>query len=98
MPFPERDDARLIVAWAGQARCVALYNLAAHPDRVGIEFEGRKTAVTQQTLSGAERASAWEWFTPERPSFAETSHKTVGSSRSCVSWPAQRSCRERPNG
>src|SRR3954454_15369284 len=61
MPFAEGDDAWLIVASAnGAARHAAwLDHLAAHPDRVEIEFEGRKTAVTPQTLSGMERATAW---------------------------------------
>ena len=73
MPFPEGDDAWLIVASAnGAARHPAwLHNLAAHPDRVEIELEGRKTAVTPQTLSGEERATAWKRITRERPSFAE---------------------------
>src|SRR3954451_3105449 len=54
MPFPEGDDAWLIVASAnGAARHPAwLHNLAAHPDRVEIEVEGRKTAATPQTLGG----------------------------------------------
>jgi deazaflavin-dependent oxidoreductase (nitroreductase family) len=78
MPFPEGDGAWLIVASAnGAARHPAwLHNLAAHPDRVEIELEGRKTAVTPQTLSGEERATAWERITRERPSFAEYELKT----------------------
>src|SRR3954470_18112343 len=78
MPFPEGDDAWLIVASAnGAARHPAwLHNLAAHPDRVEIEFEGRKTAATPQTLSGEECATAWERITRERPSFAAYEHKT----------------------
>src|SRR4051794_592905 len=62
MPFPEGDDAWLIVASAnGPAGHPAwLYTPAAPPDQVEIEFEGRKTAVTAQTLTGDERATAWE--------------------------------------
>src|SRR3954453_17085325 len=54
MPFPEGDDAWLIVASKGGAAShpAWFYNLAAHPDQVEVEFEGRKTAVTPQTLSG----------------------------------------------
>jgi deazaflavin-dependent oxidoreductase (nitroreductase family) len=78
MPFPEGDDAWLIVASANGAagHPAWLYNLAAHPDRVEIEFEGRKTAVTPQTLSGEERADAWERITRERPNFADYERKT----------------------
>ena len=78
MPFPEGEDAWLIVASAnGAARHPAwLYNLAAHPDRVEIELEGRKTAVTPQTLGGEERATAWERITRERPNFGDYEHKT----------------------
>src|SRR5213075_1036351 len=39
------------------------YNLAAHPDQVEVEVEGRKTAVTPQTLTGEERATAWQRIT-----------------------------------
>jgi deazaflavin-dependent oxidoreductase (nitroreductase family) len=78
MPFPEGDDAWLIVASANGAagHPAWLYNLAAHPDRVEVEFEGRKTAVTPQTLSGEERAAAWERITRERPNFADYERKT----------------------
>src|SRR5438309_858968 len=46
MPFPEGDDAWLVVASRnGASKHPAwLYNLAAHPDKVEIEFEGRKVA------------------------------------------------------
>jgi len=78
MPFPEGDDAWLIVASANGAagHPAWLYNLAAHPDQVEIEIELRKTAVTPQTLSGEERASAWARITRERPNFADYEHKT----------------------
>jgi deazaflavin-dependent oxidoreductase (nitroreductase family) len=78
MPFPEGDDAWLIVASRNGAagHPAWLYNLAAHPDEVEIEFEQRKTAVTPQTLSGEERAAAWERITSERPNFAAYEQKT----------------------
>ena len=52
------------------------YNLAAHPDEVEVEFDGRKTAVTPQTLTGDERAAAWQRITTERPNFAAYEEKT----------------------
>jgi deazaflavin-dependent oxidoreductase (nitroreductase family) len=78
MPFPEGDDAWLIVASRNGAagHPAWLYNLAAHPDEVEIEIEQRKTAVTPQTLSGEERAAAWERITSERPNFADYEQKT----------------------
>jgi deazaflavin-dependent oxidoreductase (nitroreductase family) len=78
MPFPEGDDAWLVVASKGGAAShpAWFHNLAAHPDHVEIEFEGRKTAVTPQTLSGEERATAWQRIITERPGFAEYETKT----------------------
>jgi deazaflavin-dependent oxidoreductase (nitroreductase family) len=78
MPFPEGDDAWLVVASKGGAAShpAWFHNLAAHPDQVEIEFEGRKTAVTPQTLSGEERATAWQRIITERPGFAEYETKT----------------------
>lgn len=78
MPFPEGDDAWLIVASKGGAATHPswFYNLAAHPDQVEVEVEGRKTAVTAQTLTGEERATAWQRITRERPNFAGYETKT----------------------
>jgi deazaflavin-dependent oxidoreductase (nitroreductase family) len=78
MPFPEGDAAWLIVASANGAagHPAWLYNLAAHPDRVEVEYEGRKAAVTPQTLTGEERATAWARITSERPNFAGYEQKT----------------------
>jgi deazaflavin-dependent oxidoreductase (nitroreductase family) len=78
MPFPEGDDAWLIVASKGGAagHPAWFHNLAAHPDQVEVEFQGRKTAVTPQTLTGEERASAWRRITTERPNFAGYEQKT----------------------
>ena len=78
MPFPEGDDTWLIIASKGGAATHPswFYNLAAHPDQVEVEFEGRKTAVTPQSLTGEERAAAWQRITTERPSFASYETKT----------------------
>jgi deazaflavin-dependent oxidoreductase (nitroreductase family) len=78
MPFPEGDDAWLIVGSRGGAadHPAWFYNLAKHPDRVEIEFDGRTTAVTPQALTGSERATAWERITRERPNFADYVEKT----------------------
>jgi deazaflavin-dependent oxidoreductase (nitroreductase family) len=78
MPFPEGDDAWLIVASKGGAPSHPswFYNLAAHPDQVEVEVDGRKTAVTPRTLTGEERATAWQRITTERPNFAGYEIKT----------------------
>jgi deazaflavin-dependent oxidoreductase (nitroreductase family) len=78
MPFPEGDDAWLVVASKGGAAThpAWFYNLAAHPDQVEVEVEGRKTAVTPQTLTGEERATAWQRIISERPQFASYETKT----------------------
>jgi deazaflavin-dependent oxidoreductase (nitroreductase family) len=78
LPFPDGDDAWLIVASKGGAATHPswFYNLAAHPDQVEVEVEGRKTAVTPQTLTGEERAVAWQRITTERPNFAGYESKT----------------------
>jgi deazaflavin-dependent oxidoreductase (nitroreductase family) len=78
MPFPDGDDAWLIVASKGGAATHPswFYNLAAHPDQVEVEIEGRKTAVMPQTLTGEERATAWQRIISERPNFAGYETKT----------------------
>jgi deazaflavin-dependent oxidoreductase (nitroreductase family) len=78
LPFPDGGDAWLIVASKGGAATHPswFYNLAAHPDQVEVEVEGRKTAVTPQTLTGEERATAWQRITTERPNFSGYESKT----------------------
>ena len=44
-------------------RAHRLTRQVVRPDQV----EGRKTAVTPQTLTGEDRATAWERITRERP-------------------------------
>lgn len=76
--FPGLDGTWLIVASAaGAARNPAwYYNIAAHPDQVQIEVEGRKVAVTAGQLHGAERAEAWQQITTAAPRFTRYQEKT----------------------
>lgn len=76
--FPGKDGSWLIVASAGgAARNPAwYYNIAAHPDQVQIEVEGRKVAVTAGQLHGAERAEAWQQITTAAPRFTRYQEKT----------------------
>lgn len=76
--FPGPDDSWLIVASAaGETGNPAwYYNLAAHPDQVQIELEGRKVPVTAEQLHGAEREAAWQQIVTAAPRFAKYQQKT----------------------
>lgn len=76
--FPGPDGSWLIVASAGgTAATPAWYaNMAAHPDRVRIEIDGRTVAVTAEQLHGSERAQAWEQITAAAKRFAGFQQRT----------------------
>ena len=70
--FPGEGDTKLIVASAnGAPRNPAwYYNIAAHPDRVRVEFGGQRIDVTPEQLHGAERDAAWRQVTTTASGFA----------------------------
>lgn len=76
--FPGKDGSWLIVAAAGgtAGNPAWYYNIAAHPDKVRIEIDGRTVAVTAEQLHGAERAEAWKQITAAAPRFAHFQQKT----------------------
>jgi deazaflavin-dependent oxidoreductase (nitroreductase family) len=76
--FPGPDGSWLIVASAnGAVRNPAwYYNIAAHPDQVQIEVDGRKVAVVAEQLHGTERAEAWQQIITAAPRFAKYEQKT----------------------
>ena len=76
--FPGKDGGWLIVAAAGgtAASPAWYFNIAARPDDVGIEIDGRKIAVTAEQLHGTERAEAWQRITAAAPRFASFQRKT----------------------
>ena len=76
--FPGKDGARLIVASAaGATRNPAWYhNIAAHPDQVRIEVDGRTIPVTAEQLHGPERDEAWQQIVAAAPRFAGYQQKT----------------------
>ena len=76
--FPGHDGSWLIVASAaGAARNPAWYhNIAAHPDAVQIELDGRKIPVSAEQLHGTERDEAWRQITAAAPRFASYEEKT----------------------
>ena len=63
--FPGGDSSWLIVAAAGGTRVnpAWYYNIAAHPDQVRIEIDGRSIEVSAEQLHGAEREQAWQQIT-----------------------------------
>lgn len=76
--FPGTDGSWLIVAAAGGTRVnpAWYYNIAAHPDEVQIEIDGRTVAVTAEQLHGAERAQAWQQITAAAHRFARFQSET----------------------
>ncbi|GAA0997423.1 hypothetical protein GCM10009555_094980 [Acrocarpospora macrocephala] len=76
--FPGPDGSYLIVASAAGAsgNPAWYYNIAAHPDQVRIEVEGRTIAVTAEQLHGTEREQAWQQITTAAPRFASYQDKT----------------------
>ncbi len=76
--FPGADHSYLVVASAaGAQRNPAWYhNLAAHPEQVRIEVEGRSMEVSATQLHGAERAAAWQQITAASPRFGGYEEKT----------------------
>jgi deazaflavin-dependent oxidoreductase (nitroreductase family) len=76
--FPGPDGSWLIVASAAGApgNPAWYYNLAAHPDQVRIDVDGRTVDVRAEQLHGPERAKAWEQITTAAPRFSEYQVKT----------------------
>ncbi|MCF6476146.1 nitroreductase family deazaflavin-dependent oxidoreductase [Nonomuraea sp. MG754425] len=76
--FPGDVGTLLIVASAaGAAGNPSWYhNLAAHPDRVRVEVDGRTLDVLAEQLHGAERADAWQRIVQAAPRFAQYQEKT----------------------
>ena len=76
--FPTDGGGGLIVAsFAGAAKNPSwYYNLAAHPDRVSIEFNGRTESVVAEQLHGPEREAAWRTITSASQRFIEYQEKT----------------------
>ena len=70
--FRDKDGSWLIVAAAGGTRVnpAWYYNIAAHPDQVQIEIDGRSIDVTAEQLHGDERAQAWQQITAAAHRFA----------------------------
>jgi deazaflavin-dependent oxidoreductase (nitroreductase family) len=78
MAFADGDDTWLVVASRGgtAGHPSWLYNIAAHPDQIEVEIDGRKLAVTATMITGEERTSAWKRITTSQPRFSGYEAKT----------------------
>jgi deazaflavin-dependent oxidoreductase (nitroreductase family) len=76
--FPGPDGSWLIVASAAGAASnpAWYYNIAAHPDQIQIDVQGRTVAVSAGQLHGTERAEAWQQVIAAAPRFARYQQKT----------------------
>jgi deazaflavin-dependent oxidoreductase (nitroreductase family) len=76
--FPSQDGSWLIVASAAGAagNPAWYYNIAANPEKLQIEIDGRKIAVAAEQLHGADREEAWRLITAAAPRFAQYQRKT----------------------
>ncbi len=76
--FPGENGSWLVVAAAGGTRVnpAWYYNIAAHPDEVWIDIDGRVIPVTAEQLHGAEREAAWQQITAAAHRFAGFQDKT----------------------
>ncbi|MGH3560345.1 MAG: nitroreductase/quinone reductase family protein [Mycobacterium sp.] len=76
--FPDGQGKWLIVAsYAGAATNPAWYhNIAAHPDQVRIDIDGRTVNVAAEELHGSERDAAWKQITAAANRFAQYQEKT----------------------
>ncbi|MFI7635993.1 nitroreductase/quinone reductase family protein [Nonomuraea sp. NPDC049400] len=76
--FPGPDGSYLIVASAMGATGNPgwYYNLAAHPDKVAVEVDGRTIPVIPEQLTGSEREQAWQQITSAAPRFTSYQDKT----------------------
>ena len=76
--IPDGEGSWLIIAaYAGAVNNPAWYhNIAAHPDRVSIELDGRTHDVTVEELHGPQRERAWRQIVAANDRFAGYQQKT----------------------
>jgi deazaflavin-dependent oxidoreductase (nitroreductase family) len=76
--FPDGGGNWLVVASAGgSARHPSWYhNMAAHPDQIWVEMEGRQVRVTAEQLEGERRQEAWQRIVASQPRYAGYQQKT----------------------
>lgn len=75
--FADGDGWLIVASGGGAATHPGWYhNIAANPDQVWIEVEGRHLHVAPEQLEGAEREQAWQRIKATAPRYASYEHKT----------------------
>ena len=75
--FPDENCWLIVASYAGAVKNPSwYYNLAAHPEKVAIEFAGRRESVVAEQLHGPERDAAWRRITAASQRFADYQSKT----------------------
>ncbi len=77
--FPDTADGSWLVvaSYAGAARHPAWFlNLAGNPDRAWAQVGSRRVKVRPESLTGAERAEAWQRIVSLAPGYAGYQQKT----------------------
>lgn len=77
--FPDTAEGSWLVvaSYAGAARHPAWFlNMARNPDKVWIEIGKRRLHVQPESLSGADRAEAWQRIISLAPGYAGYQQKT----------------------
>lgn len=80
-PVARFDDGAggwwIVASFGGAAQHPAWYhNVAAHPESVRVEIEGRVRPVTVTQLDGTEREAAWTRITAAAPTFLDYQKNT----------------------
>lgn len=76
--FPGEDGGWLVVASSGGSigHPGWYHNIAAHPDQVFAEVDGKKYQVTAEQLEGERREQAWQRISAEQPRYLGYANKT----------------------
>jgi len=76
--FSDGGNGWIIIGSAGGAakHPAWMYNLARHPDQVGVEIGNQKVKVTPETLKGEARTRAWQRVIAQVPAYASYETKT----------------------
>jgi len=77
--FPDSTEGGWLVvaSFAGAARHPAWFlNMARNPDKVWVEIGNRKLQVQPESLSGADRAEAWQRIVSLAPGYGGYQQKT----------------------
>jgi deazaflavin-dependent oxidoreductase (nitroreductase family) len=75
--FADGDGWLVVASSAGAIRHPGWYhNMAAHPDQIRIEVEGKRFRVTAEQLEGPRREAAWQRIASEQPRYARYQQKT----------------------